>query len=121
MHWRRRGSIHAVRAASLIVRAQASTIEGTMEPTYFAQYLGFNFQCSPQRIGARSFAPRLVIFDSSQTVSLEIPLSVPVEPFTDPTAAAHEAFAHGRHWVDSGFDNAASAAAAMAAKSLLDE
>ena len=77
-----------------------------MEPTYFAQYRGFEFQCSPQRIGAHAFAPRLVIFDSSQAVSLEIPIGVPTPPFDDPTAAAHQAFAHGRHWVDTGYSNA---------------
>jgi hypothetical protein len=85
-----------------------------MEPTYFAQYLGFNFQCSPQRIGAHAFAPRLVIFDNSQTVSLEIPLSLPTQPFDNPTSAAHEAFAHGRHWVDSGFENAEASRTALA-------
>jgi hypothetical protein len=90
-----------------------------MEPTYFAQYLGFNFQCQPQRIGAHQFAPRLVIFDSSQSVSLEIPLSVPAQPFDNPTSAAHEAFAHGRHWVDSGFETAEAARAALATTPLL--
>jgi hypothetical protein len=83
-----------------------------MEPTYFAQYLGFNFQCSPLRVGAHAFAPRLVIFDSSQSVSLEIPVTGPAQSFDNPTSAAHEAFAHGRQWVDSGFESAAEASRA---------
>lgn len=75
-----------------------------MEPTYFAQYRGFEFQCSPQRLGANAFAPRLVVYDAREALTLEIPLGVPTPPCTDPTAAAHQAFAHGRRWVDSGFD-----------------
>lgn len=75
-----------------------------MEPTYFAQYRGFEFQCSPQRIGANAFTPRLVVYDAREALTLEIPLGVPTSPFTDPTAAAHQAFAHGRRWVDGGFD-----------------
>jgi hypothetical protein len=73
-----------------------------MEPTYFAQYRGFEFQCSPERLGAGAFAPRLVIYDAYESLSLEIPIGVPTPPFGDPTAAAHQAFAHGRHWVDKG-------------------
>ena len=80
-----------------------------MEPTYFAQYRGFEFQCSPERLGARAFAPRLVIYDSQESVTLEIPIGMPTPPFDDPTAAAHQAFAHGRHWVDGSFDGAADA------------
>ena len=72
-----------------------------MEPTYFAQYRGFEFQCAPARLGARAFAPRLVIHDSYESVTLEIPIGVPTPPFENPTAAAHQAFAHGRYWVDS--------------------
>lgn len=89
-----------------------------MEPTYFAQYRGFEFQCSPERIGENAFAPRLVIHDTSESVSLEIPLTVPTPPFTNPTIAAHQAFAHGRRWVDSGFDSAFMAAEADATKLL---
>ena len=74
-----------------------------MEPTYFAQYRGFEFQCSPERLGAGAFAPRLVIYDAYESLSLEIPIGVPTPPFQDPTAAAHQAFAHGRRWVDSEF------------------
>ena len=74
-----------------------------MEPTYFAQYRGFEFQCSPERLGAGAFAPRLVIYDIYESLSLEIPIGVPTPPFENPTAAAHQAFAHGRRWVDSGF------------------
>lgn len=77
-----------------------------MEPTYFAQYLGFEFQCAPQRLGANAFAPRLVIYDAREALSLEIPLEVPSPPFSDPTVAAHQAFAQGRRWVDSEFDAA---------------
>ena len=73
-----------------------------MEPTYFAQYRGFEFYCAPERLGANAFAPRLVIHDASESVTLEIPLSVPTPPFDNPTVAAHLAFAHGRRWVDAG-------------------
>lgn len=77
-----------------------------MEPTYFAQYRGFEFQCSPERLGTNAFAPRLVIYDTNEAVTLEIPLGVPTPPFSDPTVAAHQAFAQGRRWVDGGFDAA---------------
>lgn len=80
-----------------------------MEPTYFAQYRGFEFQCSPERIGENAFAPRLVIHDAGESISLEIALTVPTPPFSNPTVAAHQAFAHGRRWVDSGFDAALAA------------
>jgi hypothetical protein len=83
-----------------------------MEPTYFAQYRGFEFQCSPERLGDHAFAPRLVIYDASEALTLEIPLGVPTPPYSDPTVAAHQAFAHGRRWVDGGYDAAAAAAAA---------
>lgn len=86
----------------------------TMEPTYFAQYRGFEFQCSPERISANAFAPRLVIYDTSESVTLEIPLGVPGRMFADATAAAHQAFAYGRRWVDSGFDLAAAVGSAEA-------
>jgi hypothetical protein len=73
-----------------------------LEPTYFAQYRGFEFQCSPERLGDNAFAPRLVIHDASEALTLEIPLGVPTPPFSNPTVAAHQAFAHGRRWVDGG-------------------
>jgi hypothetical protein len=82
-----------------------------MEPTYLAQYRGFEFRCSPERLGAHAFAPRLVIYDSSQAVTLEIPIAVPTPPFEHPTDAAHQAFAHGRRWVDDGYSAASQAAA----------
>lgn len=81
-----------------------------MEPTYFAQYRGFEFQCSPERLGTNAFAPRLVIYDAYEAVTLEIPLGVPTPPFDNPTVAAHQAFAHGRRWVDGGYTAAAAAA-----------
>ena len=77
-----------------------------MKPTYFAQYRGFEFQCSPERLGAGAFAPHLVIYDASEAITLEIPISLPMPTFADPTVAAHQAFAHGRRWVDRGFDAA---------------
>ena len=89
-----------------------------MEPTYFAQYRGFEFQCSPERLGDHAFAPRLVIYDASEALTLEIPLDVPTPPFRNPTVAAHQAFAHGRRWVDGDFD-AATAALAGSAPQLL--
>ena len=82
-----------------------------MEPTYFAQYRGFEFQCSPERLGDRAFAPRLVIYDAGEAVTVEIPLSVPTPALSNPTVAAHLAFAHGRRWVDGGYDAAEAAAA----------
>ena len=81
-----------------------------MEPTYFAQYRGFEFHCAPERLGANAFAPRLVIHDTAESVTLEIPLEVPTPPFSDPTVAAHQAFAQGRRWVDSSFDASMDAA-----------
>lgn len=90
-----------------------------MEPTYFAQYRGFEFQCSPERIGDHAFAPRLVICEAGQAVTVEIPLGVPSPPFTDPTVAAHRAFAYGRRWVDGGYD-AAEATAAGTTPQLLE-
>ena len=81
-----------------------------MQPTYFAQYRGFEFQCSPERLGAHAFAPRLVIYDASESITLEIQIGVPSPPFDDPTAAAHQAFAHGRRWVDGGYSAAGLAA-----------
>lgn len=83
-----------------------------MEPTYFAQYRGFEFQCSPERLGDNAFAARLVIYDASESVTLEIPLGVPAPTFDNPTVAAHQAFAHGRRWVDSGIATATAAAVA---------
>ncbi len=81
-----------------------------MEPTFFAQYRGFEFQCAPERLGERTFSPRLVIHDSWDRTSIEIPIDVPPSPYTDPTSAAHRAFALGRRWVDRGFDAASAAA-----------
>ena len=81
-----------------------------MEPTFFAQYRGFEFQCSPERLGANAFAPRLVIHDASESLTMEIPLEGPTPPYSDPTTAAHWAFAQGRRWVDGGYDSAAAAA-----------
>jgi hypothetical protein len=77
-----------------------------MEPTFFALYRGFEFQCSPERVGAGAFAPRLVIHDTYESLSLEIPVGAPSMTYEDPTAAAHQAFAHGRRWVDSEFGEA---------------
>ncbi|MEO5696021.1 MAG: hypothetical protein ABIQ60_02670 [Burkholderiaceae bacterium] len=81
-----------------------------MDPTHFAQYRGFEFQCSPQRLGPRAFAARLVISGAHGSMTVEIPISVQAPPFETPTAAAHQAFAHGRRWVDNGCDPAALAA-----------
>ena len=86
-----------------------------MEPTYFAQYRGFEFQCSPLRVGERAFAPRLVIHDTSESLTLEIPLGVDTGTYADPTAAAHQAFAQGRRWVDGGYEAAELAAGAQTA------
>lgn len=82
-----------------------------MEPTFFAQYRGYEFQCSPERLGANAFAPRLIIHEPAEAVTVEIPVEAPLVPVTDPTTAAHLAFAQGRRWVDGGFDAAREAAA----------
>ena len=81
-----------------------------MEPTYFAQYRGYEFQCSPERIGDHAFAPRLVIHDALEEVTVEIVMGLPASPITNPTVAARQAFAHGRRWVDGGYDAAEAAA-----------
>ncbi|MDP9043947.1 MAG: hypothetical protein M3O01_03995 [Pseudomonadota bacterium] len=82
-----------------------------MEPTYFAQYRGFEFQCSPERLGVNAFAPRLVIHDVTDSLTLEIPVQAPSLPVSDPTTAAHLAFAQGRRWVDGGYTAAVDQAA----------
>lgn len=82
-----------------------------MEPTFFAQYRGYEFQCSPERLGDNAFAPRLIIHDASESLTMEIPLEMPSVPFSNPTLAAHQAFAQGRRWVDGGYDAAHAAAA----------
>jgi hypothetical protein len=79
------------------------TLWNSMEPTYFAQYRGFEFRCSPERIGDHAFAPRLVIFDATDSIALEIPVHIPTPPYESATAAAHQAFAFGRRWVDGGY------------------
>lgn len=73
-----------------------------MEPTFFAQYHGFEFHCSPERLGERQFVPRLVIHDANEATSIEVPIEV--STYSDATVAAHRAFAYGRRWVDGGFD-----------------
>ena len=75
------------------------------------QYRGYEFQCSPERLGDRAFTPRLVIHDAAESLTLEVPMVAPTVPYTDPTTAAHQAFAQGRRWVDNGFDAAAAQAA----------
>lgn len=82
-----------------------------MEPTFFAQYRGYEFQCSPERLGDNAFAPRLIIHDASESLTMEIPLEMPSVPYSNPTLAAHQAFAQGRRWVDGGYDAAHAAAA----------
>lgn len=74
-----------------------------MRPTYFAQYLGFEFRCSPRRLGSNEFAPRLIVSNSAESTEIELLTGTSGNRFEDATAAAHQAFAHGRDWVDSGF------------------
>lgn len=74
-----------------------------MRPTYFAQYLGFEFQCSPRRFGSNAFAPRLVVSNPAEATEVELLTGASGNLCEDATAAAHQAFAHGRDWVDSGF------------------
>ncbi|MEP7297254.1 MAG: hypothetical protein ABI702_13790, partial [Burkholderiales bacterium] len=43
------------------------------------------------------------IFDGTDSMALEIPVQLPSPPHESAIAAAHHAFAFGRHWVDGGY------------------
>ena len=73
-----------------------------MEPTYFAQYKGFEFHCSPIRLHGGGFVPRLLVSADSGRSEIHVPVPVQGPPFVNPTEAAHRSFWQGRHWVDNG-------------------
>lgn len=76
-----------------------------MEPTFFAQYKGFEFHCSPIRLSDGGFIPRLLVSaDCGAAGDVDIPVPVQGPPFTNATEAAHRSFWQGRRWVDTGFD-----------------
>ena len=73
-----------------------------MEPTYFAQYKGFDFHCSPIRLHGGGFVPRLLVSADYGATEIDIPVPVQGPPFLNPTEAAHRSFWQGRRWVDTG-------------------
>jgi len=73
-----------------------------MEPTFFAQYKGFEFHCSPVRLNGGGFVPRLLVSADYGASEVAIPVPVQGPPYDDATEAAHRSFWQGRCWVDSG-------------------
>ena len=73
-----------------------------MEPTFFAQYKGFEFHCSPTRLHGGGFIPRLLISADYGANEFDIPVPVQGPPYLDATEAAHRSFWQGRRWVDTG-------------------
>ena len=73
-----------------------------MEPTFFAQYKGFEFHCSPTRLHGGGFIPRLLISADYGASEVDIPVPVQGPPYVDATEAAHRSFWQGRRWVDAG-------------------
>ena len=73
-----------------------------MEPTFFAQYKGFEFHCSPTRAHGGGFIPRLLISADYGANEFDIPVPVQGPPYLDATQAAHRSFWQGRRWVDTG-------------------
>jgi hypothetical protein len=100
LHSRVASRLHSVHYSSTDL---LKALQRIMEPTYFAQYRGFELRCSPQRVSKNSYAPRLIIYNTNAATTLEIPIVVPTPPFENPTDAARQAFEHGREWVDSGY------------------
>jgi len=79
-----------------------------MEPTYFAQYKGFDFHCSPIRLRGGGFVPRLLVSADFGANEIDVPVPVQGPPFINPTEAAHRSFWQGRRWVDTGATGAVS-------------
>lgn len=73
-----------------------------MEPTFFAQYKGFEFHCSPMRMSGGGFIPRLLVSADYGASEVDVPVPVQGPPFGNATAAAHRSFWQGRRWVDMG-------------------
>ena len=59
-----------------------------MEPTFFAQYKGFEFHCSPTRLLGGGFIPRLLISADYGAHEFDIPVPVQGPPYLDATEAA---------------------------------
>ena len=81
-----------------------------MEPTYFAQYKGFAFYCSPRRLIGGGFVPHLLVSAEFGSNEVDIPVPIHGAPFANPTAAAHRSFWQGRRWVDGTSEGAPPAA-----------
>ncbi|MEO7336963.1 MAG: hypothetical protein ABIV63_10310 [Caldimonas sp.] len=73
-----------------------------MEPTFFAQYKGFEFHCSPVRLLGGGFIPRLLVSADYGSSEVDVPVPVQGPPYMNATEAAHRSFWQGRRWVDNG-------------------
>ena len=92
-----------------------------MEPTFFAQYKGFEFHCSPIRLSGGGFIPRLLVSADYGTSDVDIPVLVQGPPFTNATEAAHRSFWQGRRWVDTGDGNWPGSPQSLAGTPLLEQ
>ena len=90
-----------------------------MEPTFFAQYKGFDFYCSPVRLLGGGFIPRLLVSADYGVSEVDIPVPVQGPPFINATEAAHRSFWQGRRWVDTGENGIPPTVRAQAVRSLL--
>ena len=74
-----------------------------MDPTFFAQYQGFEFHCSPLRMPGGGFIPQLRVSADFGATRVELPVPAPPHGslFVDAAAAAHRSFSQARRWVDS--------------------
>ena len=63
-----------------------------MEPTFFAQYKGFEFHCSPVRLRGGGFIPRLLVSAHYGASEIDVPVPVQGPPYVDATEAAHRSF-----------------------------
>ena len=73
-----------------------------MEPTFFAQYKGFEFYCSPLRLNGGGFVPSLLVSADYGVSEVDVPVPVQGPPFISATDAAQRSFWQGRRWVDHG-------------------
>ena len=73
-----------------------------MEPTFFAQYKGFEFHCAPPRASGGGFIPRLLVSADYGASEVDVPVPVQGPPYASATEAAHRSFWLGRRWVDNG-------------------
>ena len=86
-----------------------------MDITFFAQYQGFEFHCSPTRMPGGGFIPRLRVSADCGATQVDIPLPAPPHGlcFADASAAAHRSFSQGRRWVDTGHGDLANSSRAL--------